>query len=76
MVAPCPVSAVFLRHTENVCPALVWQDMPGLYRCGMLLAPATYLRWLPGMLNRPFIFLARHWLALKIGCDSDVEIEK
>jgi len=76
MVAPCPVSAVFLRHKENACPALVWQDTPGLYRCGMLLSPASYWRWLPSRLNGAFIFLVRRWLALDIGCDSNVEIEK
>lgn len=75
MVAPCPVSALLLEHKEHTCPALIWQDDNRLYRCGMLISPSHFCRWLPRLLNRPFIFLVRRWLALDIGCDSDVEVE-
>jgi len=75
LAAPCPVSRLLLKHTENACPALVWQDDTLLYRCGMLQSPARYVRWLPGRLDGLFIGLVRRWLALNIGCDSDIEIE-
>ena len=75
MVAPCPVSSLFLGHKENTCPALIWQDDLTRYRCGMLLTPGRYCNWLPSLLTRPFIFFVRRWLALDVGCDSDVQIE-
>jgi hypothetical protein len=74
LVAPCPVSALLLKHRENACPALMWLDAESKYRCGMLIAPASNLRWLPGWLNRPFAFFVRRWLAIDIGCDCDVEL--
>jgi len=75
LAAPCPVSALLLSHREHACPALIWEEPQRLYRCGMLIAPSRYWRWLPLRLNRPFIFLVRRWLALDIGCDSDIDIE-
>jgi hypothetical protein len=75
MVEPCPVSALLLAHKENTCPALVWQNDTKLYRCGMLISPARYCRWLPARLNRPIIFLVRRWLAIATGCDCSIEVE-
>jgi len=76
LAAPCPVSAALLRHRENACPALVWQEQGQLYRCGMLQHPAQYCRWLPKMFERTVIVLVRRWLALDIGCDSSLELEQ
>ena len=76
LAAPCPVSALLLAHKENACPALVWQDQQQLYRCGMLQNPSRYCRWLPVMFEGVLIFLVQRWLALDIGCDSDIELEQ
>jgi len=75
LAAPCPVSALMLAHKSGACPALIWQDENHLYRCGMLIAPSRYLRWLPSLFQRPFASLVRHYLALNIGCDSTIEVD-
>jgi len=75
LAEPCPVSALLLSHQKDACPALVWEEQHHLYRCGMLIAPSNFWRWLPALFNRPFIYLVRRWLALDIGCDADIDIE-
>lgn len=71
--APCPLSRLLLRHRDGPCPALQWQD--NRYFCGLITAPAHYLRWLPPRAVPLFLPLARRYLALDIGCDADVETE-
>lgn len=70
---PCPVSHLLLGHRSGACPALQWQESGRRYVCGMVLAPASYLRWLPQRLNA---FAGRRfarWIAVGAGCDFDAE---
>ena len=73
--APCPVSALVLKHRQHACPALMWIDSEQHYRCGIMIAPSRFIPWLPQRFERGFTYLARRWLALGIGCDSNVEME-
>lgn len=69
--APCPLSRALLRHRAGPCPALDWDGVR--YRCGLLVAPAHHLRWLPGWAQPAFRRLARRYLAVGAGCDSYAE---
>jgi len=71
--APCPVSAFFLKHKEGACPALIWEKQEFKYRCGMVLAPSSSCHWLPAILDRYASMFMRRWIALDVGCDSEVE---
>jgi hypothetical protein len=66
--APCPLGMLLSRRRQGPCRALVWQA--GQYRCGVLVSPRTYLRWLPGRLTRA---LARRWIGAAQGCDADLQ---
>jgi len=67
----CPVAHVFLPHGEGSCVALEWNEEARRYRCGMVVHPADYVRWLP----RRWEGRAAHWFAYRIaagrGCDFD-----
>ena len=70
---PCPVSRLLLGHRTGACPALQWDEAERRYRCGMAVAPASFLRWLPPGWNA---FCGRRfsrWIAAGQGCDSDIE---
>ncbi len=70
---PCPVSRLLLGHRTGACPALQWQEADRRYVCGMAIAPASCLRWLP---QRWSAFAGRRcarWIAAGLGCDSDIE---
>jgi hypothetical protein len=70
---PCPVSRLLLGHRSGACPALEWREAERRYFCGMVTAPARFLRWLP---QRCGAFCGRRfarWIAAGIGCDSDIE---
>lgn len=69
---PCPVSHVLLGHRTGACPALQWHEPQRRYVCGMVMAPASFLLWLPLPLQALFRRLTRRWIAVGIGCDSDV----
>ena len=73
--APCPLSTLLLRHRDGACPALQWQATAARYRCGLLAAPTHYLRWLPAVAVPLFALLARRYLAIGAGCDSDTSTE-
>ena len=73
-VEPCPVSRFLLGHQSGPCPALHWNVEDSRYYCGMIVAPAQYLRGVPVALN-PFVGrLVRRWVAAGIGCDFDAEM--
>lgn len=70
---PCPVSRLLLGHRTGACPALQWHEPERRYVCGMVVAPASFLRWLP---QRWSAFASRRcarWIAAGLGCDSDIE---
>ena len=72
-IAPCPLSRGLLGHRGGACPALVWQGDVQRYVCGLVVAPADHLRWLPHRLAKPGGLLARRWIAAGTGCDCDAE---
>lgn len=72
---PCPLSRALLGHRAGTCPALVWQSMESRYACGLVIAPADHLRWLPKSLAPLAQRLARRWIAAGSGCDCDAEVE-
>ncbi len=73
--ATCPVARVFLWRAKGPCPALEWHGHEGRYLCGMLLRPATYLRWLPWRMEGWFSRRIRRWIAAGIGCDASITAE-
>ena len=80
---PCPVARVFLWQWRGACRALVWSEAQQQYRCGMLLQPATYLRfltaspqtWFARLFLRIFTRLVARWIAAGTACDSAAEVE-
>ncbi|MBC3921029.1 hypothetical protein H8L32_26435 [Undibacterium sp. CY18W] len=68
---PCPVARVFLWQLRGSCLALEWHADVQQYRCGMLVQPATYLRWLPTSWQAWFAKRVRRWIAAGTACDSD-----
>jgi hypothetical protein len=74
-LTPCPLSRALLGHRSGTCPALVWQHEPRRYVCGLAVAPAEHLRWLPASLESLGQRLARRWIAAGSGCDCDAEVE-
>lgn len=73
-IAPCPLSRGLLGHRVGACPALVWDEGGRRYVCGLAVAPADHLNWLPRRLSKPGMFLARRWIAAGAGCDCDAEV--
>lgn len=72
---PCPAGQLLFRKRRGSCPALQWRDDERRYACGLLLAPGTYLRWVPKRAEP----LVQRWVVRLIaagkGCDSDAEID-
>jgi hypothetical protein len=62
-LAPCPLSRFLLGHRDGSCPALRWTE--SRYVCGLVVAPAGIVRWLPRR-------LVLRWIAAGGGCDCDV----
>lgn len=73
-IAPCPLSRFLLGHRDGKCPALVWQV--SRYACGLVVAPAEHLRWLPVRAVPLARRLALRWIAAGSGCDCDAETEQ
>lgn len=48
------------------CAALEWSPAERLYRCGLLLRPAHYIRWLPQRWEAP----AARWIASRIAAGT------
>jgi hypothetical protein len=65
----CPVAWLFLPRGRGSCAALEWNGGVRRYRCGMIVHPASYIRWLP----RNWEDRAGSWFAYRIaagsGCD-------
>lgn len=74
-LAPCPLSRFLLGHRHGACPALSWRDEGTRYGCGLVLAPAEHLRWLPRACAPLAARLARRWIAAGSGCDCDAETD-
>lgn len=72
---PCPVARVFLSQSRGACRALVWVKGGQYYRCGMLLQPANYLRFLPLSWQPWFRRLIKRWIAAATVCDSDAQAD-
>ena len=73
-VSPCPLSRALLGHRQGACPALLWQEDRHRYVCGLAVAPAAHLRWLPRWLVPAARRLALRWIAASRGCDCDDEV--
>jgi hypothetical protein len=73
---PCPVAHLLLWQFSGACKALQWKEDKQRYQCGMVVDPGKYLRRLP----KRFAPFVGKWcaarIALDIGCDSRVELEK
>ena len=72
---PCPVARVFLWQWRGACRALIWREAEQQYRCGMILQPSRYLRFLPVIWQAGFSRLVARWIAADTVCDSNVEVE-
>lgn len=80
---PCPVGALLSASRHGACAALVWNTTAGRYQCGALVAPERSVRQaLPRGLQglaRPLTWVLRRWaarwIAVGIGCDSELQIQ-
>lgn len=74
-VGPCPVAHVFLFQARGKCRALVWQDEPGLYVCGMVVCPERYMPLLPQALRATAGRFFASRIAAGAGCDFAAEVD-
>lgn len=72
---PCPQARLFLWQRHGACRALEWQTDRQHYRCGLVMHPQRYLRWLPERLAARFGAYVKRRIAADSACDSDVQIE-
>ncbi len=83
LAAPCPLGMLVSGRRQGACAALLWDESPGLYRCGALSQPRlTLQRALPRGLQflvRPLAWLlarmGRRWIAAGQGCDSLLDVQ-
>lgn len=71
---PCPVSRLLLGHRRGACRALQWREARRSYVCGMVVAPASFLRRLPQRWNALAGRFCARWIAVGGGCDFDAEV--
>lgn len=69
----CPAARLLFWKKAGPCPALQWTATAARYHCGLLLSPATYLRWLPGRSQPITQRLFHRWIAADTGCDCSAE---
>ncbi|HEX5801579.1 MAG TPA: hypothetical protein VFY24_01035 [Azospira sp.] len=74
----CPLGLIVFRRRRGPCPALEWhgETADGRYRCGLLVSPARYLRylrWLPANAEGLVRRLGARWIAAGTSCDSQAE---
>lgn len=74
-MGPCPVAHVFLFQARGKCRALVWQDEPGLYVCGMVVCPERYMPLLPQALRATAGRFFASRIAAGAGCDFAAEVD-
>jgi len=72
---PCPLSYLLLGHRTDPCAALQWNAPQRRYFCGMLIAPAGFLPWLPPAWQASAGRLFCRWIAAGVGCDTDIAVE-
>ena len=81
LLEPCPLGVVLSGRRQGACVAVRWHEECHQYRCGALIEPAVVLKmalprlfqswasWLAPVLAR----VAKRWIAVGIGCDSNVQ---
>jgi hypothetical protein len=69
---PCPVSLALLWPHTAPCKALQWHEENKHYRCGMVVTPSRYIKWLPKRFNQTASKVFKRWIAADTLCDSDV----
>lgn len=63
----CPMARLLLPHGGGrACAALEWHSGERRYRCGLVLRPAHYIRWLP----RRWEVRAGRWIAVRIAAGT------
>lgn len=67
---PCPLGALLSRRLTGACRALLWMPDESRYRCGAVVAPRRFVRWLPAAWVRR---AALRWIAAAQGCDAEIE---
>lgn len=70
----CPAARLRFLQARGPCPALTWSDADGCYRCGLLTAHATHVRYLPAAVTPLARRLFARWIAAGQGCDCNVEV--
>ena len=79
---PCPLGVVLSGTRRGACAALRWQQTPGRYRCGALVAPGDVLavslprgmRWLAPLLAPLLRRWGARWISAGTGCDSSLDV--
>ena len=71
VVETCPLARLRFLRRRGPCPALLWRDDEGRYRCGLLAEPTRWLP-LPEALARRWV---ARWIAAGKGCDCDYEAQ-
>lgn len=70
----CPVARLRFRQARGPCPALEWSATGNCYRCGLLVRPRHYLKWLPASEAVARRLFAR-WISAGNGCDCSAEVQ-
>ena len=72
---PCPVSLALLWPHTAPCKALLWNDESKHYRCGMVVEPSRFVKWLPTRMDKITSKVFKRWIAAGTLCDSEVEVD-
>lgn len=75
---------VLSGRSTGACVALRWNDLLSVYRCGAIAQPAQVLdavlprgmRGVAGTWAPMLATLARRSIALELGCDCSLEVER
>ncbi len=73
-IDPCPIGVLVSRRRHGRCEALLWQESPPRYLCGVLSEPTRFSGIGSPTLNRWLSVFAARSIAAGAGCDASAEI--
>jgi hypothetical protein len=84
LAQPCPLGMVLSARRHGPCAALRWHARESVYRCGAIAQPREVLtavlpaplRATAGPLAPVLAVLARRSIALQVGCDCDLQVQR
>jgi hypothetical protein len=74
LAEPCPIGMLVTGRTTGACSALRWDDVEGVYRCGVLTeAVPERFPAMPTALLGLWQAMARRWIGAGKGCDCSLD---